>query len=130
PGCSVTEALGPGCVKTLRGTTAPAILRLVVTLSAKKRKNSSSARRYDQISSRFRTAWARSGHFGGARDLHIRASQRRAVPQVERAKVGRAMATARLAAARLPTVPRPLFRVERAMTAKGLPYMLPRVALR
>jgi hypothetical protein len=26
----------PGCVKTLRGTTAPAILRLVVTLSAKK----------------------------------------------------------------------------------------------
>jgi hypothetical protein len=48
---------GPGRVKTLRGITAPGILRLVVTLRAKKRKNSSSARCYDQISFRFRTAW-------------------------------------------------------------------------
>src|ERR1700732_3113559 len=29
---------GPGCVKTLRGITAPRILRLVVTLRAKKAK--------------------------------------------------------------------------------------------
>jgi hypothetical protein len=49
--------LGPGCVKTLRGIPAPRILRLVVTLRAKKRKNSSDARHYDQISFRFRTAW-------------------------------------------------------------------------
>ena len=34
----------PGCVKTPRGMTAPAILRLVVTFRAKNRKNSSSAR--------------------------------------------------------------------------------------
>jgi hypothetical protein len=46
----------PGCVKTLRGMTAPGILRLVVTFRAKKRKNLSSARHYDQISFRFRTA--------------------------------------------------------------------------
>ena len=42
-------AQGPGCVKTLRGITAPGILRLVVTLRAKKRKNSSSDRCCDQI---------------------------------------------------------------------------------
>jgi hypothetical protein len=29
---------GPGCVKTLRGITAPEILRLVITLRAKKNK--------------------------------------------------------------------------------------------
>jgi hypothetical protein len=34
----VASAMGPGCVKTLRGITAPGILRLVVTLRAKKRK--------------------------------------------------------------------------------------------
>ena len=54
--------MGPGCVKTLRGMTAPGILRLVVTLRAKKRKNSSSARRYDQIRFRFRTAWTLNRH--------------------------------------------------------------------
>jgi hypothetical protein len=48
---------GPACVKTLRGITAPGILRLVVTLRAKKRKNSCSARCYDQIRFRFHTAW-------------------------------------------------------------------------
>jgi hypothetical protein len=53
-------ALVPGCVKTLRGITAPGILRLVVTLRAKKRKNSSSARRYDQIRFRFHTAWVKT----------------------------------------------------------------------
>jgi hypothetical protein len=47
-------AVGPGRVKTLHGITAPAILRLVVTLRAKKCKNSSSAQRYNQI--RFRRA--------------------------------------------------------------------------
>jgi hypothetical protein len=49
----------PGCVKTLRGINAPGILRLVVTISAKKRKNSSSARCHDQIRFRFHTAWTR-----------------------------------------------------------------------
>ena len=38
--------MDPGCVKTLRGINAPGILRLVATLRAKKRKNSSSARCY------------------------------------------------------------------------------------
>jgi hypothetical protein len=41
----------PGRVKTLRGITVPGILRLVVTLRAKKCKNSSSAQRYNQICS-------------------------------------------------------------------------------
>jgi hypothetical protein len=39
-----SSACGPGCVKALRCMTAPGVLRLVVTLRAKKRKNSSSAR--------------------------------------------------------------------------------------
>src|SRR5215472_10540279 len=38
----------PGCVKTLRGMTAPGILRLVVTFRAKKCRNLSSAQHYDQ----------------------------------------------------------------------------------
>jgi hypothetical protein len=39
----------PACVKTLEGIGAPQILRLVVTRRAKKRRNSFSAREYDQI---------------------------------------------------------------------------------
>ena len=50
--------IDPGRVKTLRGITAPGILRLVVTLRAKKCKNSSAAQRYNQIRFRFHTAWA------------------------------------------------------------------------
>ena len=50
----------PGCVKTLRGIAAPRILRLVVTLRAQKRKNSSFARHYDQIRFRFHTGWTQS----------------------------------------------------------------------
>jgi hypothetical protein len=58
----------PGRVKTLRGITAPGILRLVVTLRApgilrlvvtpraKKCKNPFSAQRYNQIRFRFHTA--------------------------------------------------------------------------
>ena len=49
-------AVEPGRVKTLRGITAPGILRLVVTLRAKKCKNSSSTQRYNQIRFRFHTA--------------------------------------------------------------------------
>jgi hypothetical protein len=51
----------PARVKTLRGITAPGILRLVVTLRAKKCKNSSSAQRYNQIRFRFHTAWYECG---------------------------------------------------------------------
>jgi hypothetical protein len=58
---SKIDAMGPGCVKTLRGISAPVILRLVVTLRAQKRKFSSSARHCDQISFRFHTGWAQSG---------------------------------------------------------------------
>ena len=58
PRCTRWSAMGPGCMKTPRGITAPGILRLVVTLRAKKRKNSSSARCHDQIRFRFHTAWA------------------------------------------------------------------------
>ena len=45
----------PGCVKTLRGITAPGILGSTVMRRAKNRKNLSSARRYDQIRFRFHT---------------------------------------------------------------------------
>jgi hypothetical protein len=45
----------PGCVKTLRGITAPGILGYTVTRRAKKPKNLSSARHYDQIRFRFYT---------------------------------------------------------------------------
>src|SRR5215510_437994 len=45
----------PGCVKTLRGITTPGILGSVVMRRAKKRKNLSSARHYDQIRFRFHT---------------------------------------------------------------------------
>jgi hypothetical protein len=38
------DANDPGCVKTLRGITAPGILGYTVTLRAKKRKNLSCAR--------------------------------------------------------------------------------------
>ena len=52
----------PGCVKTLRGMTAPGILRPVVTFIAKKCRNLSSAQHYDQIRFRFHTTKTRSGH--------------------------------------------------------------------
>src|SRR2546423_14895701 len=48
-------AFGPGCVKTLGGITAPGILGSTVMRRAKKRKNLSSARHYDQIRFRFHT---------------------------------------------------------------------------
>src|SRR5215831_20464989 len=50
----------PGCVKTLRGITAPGIFGPMVMRRAKKRKNLSSARHYDQIRFRFHT-WGNSG---------------------------------------------------------------------
>src|SRR5262249_27228908 len=49
-----------GCVKTLRGMTAPGILRLVVTFRAKICRNLSSAQHYDQIRFRFYTAWTQT----------------------------------------------------------------------
>jgi hypothetical protein len=52
--------LGPGCVKTLRGIIAPGILGSMVMRRAKKCKNSSCARHYDQIRFRFRTAWVKT----------------------------------------------------------------------
>src|SRR4029077_12033528 len=65
----------PGCVKTLRGIIAPGILGSTVMRRAKKRKNLSSARHYDQIRFRFHT-WGNSGlvephsgSHGGGRDL-------------------------------------------------------------
>src|ERR1700723_1441500 len=45
----------PGCVKTLGGITAPEILGSTVMRRAKKRKNLSSARHYDQIRFCFHT---------------------------------------------------------------------------
>jgi hypothetical protein len=51
------------CVKTLRGITAPGILEPMVIRRLKKRKNLSSARHYDQIRLRFRTAKTQSVHF-------------------------------------------------------------------
>jgi hypothetical protein len=61
-GAASIESAGfdPGCVKTLRGMIAPEILRRVVMRRAKKRKNLSSARHYDQVRSRFHTTKTRS----------------------------------------------------------------------
>ena len=56
---SFSHGQDPGCVKTLRGITAPGILGSMVMRRAKKRKNLSSARRYDQIRFRFHTAKTR-----------------------------------------------------------------------
>src|SRR5215472_12988200 len=52
----------PGCVKTLRGITAPGILGSTVTRRAKNRKNLSSARHCDQIRFRFYTAKTQIRH--------------------------------------------------------------------
>ena len=52
----------PGCVKTLGGITAPGILGSTVMRRAKKRKNLSSARHYDQIRFRFHTTKTQDGH--------------------------------------------------------------------
>ena len=52
---AVSVANDPGCVKTLGGITAPGILGSTVMRRAKKRKNLSSARHYDQIRFRFHT---------------------------------------------------------------------------
>ncbi len=54
-------ASDPGCVKTVRGITVPGILGPVVMRRAKKHENLSSARHYDQIGFRFRTAKTQSG---------------------------------------------------------------------
>src|SRR5262249_28406207 len=58
----VDSGFDPGCVKTLRGITAPAILSPLVMRRAKKRKNLSSARHYDQIRFRFHTTKTLTGH--------------------------------------------------------------------
>src|SRR5438874_9666961 len=52
----------PGCVKTLRGIIAPGILGPMVMRRAKKRKNLSSARHYDQIRFRFYTTKTLNRH--------------------------------------------------------------------
>ena len=52
-----------GCLKTLRGITAPGILGSTVTRRVKKRKNLSSARHYDQIRFRFHTAKTHKRHW-------------------------------------------------------------------
>ena len=61
-GLAAMSQFDPGCVKTLRGITAPGILGYTVTLRAKKRKNLSSARHYDQIRFRFHTAKTQGRH--------------------------------------------------------------------
>src|SRR5436305_7122253 len=53
----------PGCVKTLRGIIAPGILGPMVMRRAKKRKNLSSARHYDQIRFRFYTTKTHLRHW-------------------------------------------------------------------
>jgi hypothetical protein len=53
----------PGCVKTLHGIIAPGILGSVVMRRAKKRKNLSSARYYDQIRFRFHTTKTHLRHW-------------------------------------------------------------------
>src|SRR5215471_12262051 len=57
-----TAASDPGCVKTLHGIIAPGILGSVVMRRAKKRKNLSSARHYDQIRFGFHTTKTQQRH--------------------------------------------------------------------
>jgi len=52
PSANLVE-FDPGCVKTLCGITAPGIFGPMVMRRAKKCKNLSSARHYDQIRFRF-----------------------------------------------------------------------------
>ena len=59
PSANLVE-FDPGCVKTLRGITAPGIFGPMVMRRAK--KNLSSARHYDQIRFRFRTAKTQLRH--------------------------------------------------------------------
>src|SRR6202022_2446119 len=61
PASIASEAYDPGCVKTLRGITAPGIFGPMVMRRAKKRKNLSSARHYDQIRFCFHTTKTLSG---------------------------------------------------------------------
>jgi hypothetical protein len=69
-------AFDPGCVKTLRGITAPRILSAVVMRRAKKRKNLSSARHYDQIRFRFHTTKTPCGRKSGNKSgLDFRSAQ-------------------------------------------------------
>jgi hypothetical protein len=51
----VPVEIDPGCVKTLRGIIAPGILGSTVMRRARKRKNLSSVRHYDQMRFRFHT---------------------------------------------------------------------------
>ena len=73
---ATSVANDPGCVKTLRGTTTSEISGPMVMRRPKKRKNLSSARHYDQIRFRFRTAKTlnrRSAHGSTARPDPTRA---------------------------------------------------------
>src|ERR1700732_701492 len=62
-GAGRSDENDPGCVKTLRGITAPGILGPLVMRRAKKRKNLSSARHYDQIRLRFHTTKTHLRHW-------------------------------------------------------------------
>ena len=67
-GSELSADIDPGCVKTLGGITAPGILGSTVMRRAKKRKNLSSARHYDQIRFRFHTTKTQLRH-GPSRHL-------------------------------------------------------------
>ena len=68
---SAMSQMGLGCVKTRRGITTPGILSPVVMRRAKKHKNASSARHYDQIRFRFHTAWAQSDRYCAATECPL-----------------------------------------------------------
>jgi hypothetical protein len=88
-----TPAFDPGCVKTLRGITAPGILRLVVTLRAKKTQKFilRSALRPNQISFSHGLDPLQSSpvQFSCAAKLLIRSPRRRAAKSIA-APLGRA----------------------------------------
>src|SRR6516162_3339869 len=60
-GHGLVSPTDPGCVKSLRGISAPGILSPVVMRRVRKRENLSSARHYDQINFHFHTAKTQSG---------------------------------------------------------------------
>ena len=78
PSANLVE-FDPGCVKTLRGITAPGIFGPMVMRRAKKCKNLSSARHYDQIRFCFHTTKTRSGAQPG-RNIAVRRAPDLTVP--------------------------------------------------
>ena len=105
------------CVKTLRGITAPGFLGPTVMRRAKKRKNLSSARHYDQIRFRFHTAKTQHRHSRGTTNsagFRQRCLSPKVPASLQRSRAGRAKSFAASCATDLGLAPAaPRSRVEK-----------------